>query len=144
MIIPYIKLDPLAQQPQRMSQHAAGFDLSACLETPLSLAPGSWEAIPTGLALEIPVGYEAQIRPRSGLALKFGVTVLNSPGTIDADYRGEVKVILINHGKDKFIVEPNMRIAQIVFAVAIAIEPTEVTELQPTIRDTGGFGHSGH
>ncbi len=144
MIVPFIKLDPSAVIPQRMSEHAAGFDLSACLKSPLTLLPGAWEAIPTGLAMEIPIGFEAQIRPRSGLALKHGITVLNSPGTIDADYRGEIKVILINHGKEAFLIEPGMRIAQMVFATAIVADPLEVTELQPTKRDAGGFGHSGH
>lgn len=144
MIVPFLKLNPLATIPQRMSEHAAGFDLSACLESPITLCPGAWEAIPTGLAMEIPVGFEAQIRPRSGLALKHGITVLNSPGTIDADYRGEIKVILINHGKADFVIEPGMRIAQMVFATAIVAITEEREELRPTTRDTGGFGHSGH
>lgn len=144
MIVPFNKLDPSAVIPQRMSEHAAGFDLSACLSSPLKLLPGAWEAIPTGLAMEIPIGFEAQIRPRSGLALKHGITVLNSPGTIDADYRGEIKVILINHGKEAFLIEPGMRIAQMVFATAIVADPLEVKELQPSKRDAGGFGHSGH
>ena len=128
--------------PTYGSLGAAGMDLAAAEDA--VLLPGEWAAVGTGLFLEIPRGFEGQVRPRSGLALKYGVTVLNAPGTIDADYRGEVRVILINHGKEAFLIEPGMRIAQMVFATAIVADPLEVKELQPTKRDAGGFGHSGH
>ncbi|HRY83306.1 MAG TPA: dUTP diphosphatase [Candidatus Cloacimonadota bacterium] len=144
MKLRYSLLSPLAAAPRRMSEHASGYDLSACLEAPLILQSGSWGLIPTGLSLEIPPGFEAQVRPRSGLAVKHGITVLNSPGTIDADYRGEIKVILINHGSEAFTIEPNMRIAQLVFAQVISTELEASPELSDTMRSDGGFGHTGH
>lgn len=143
MSIRYSLISPLAKAPIRMSEHASGYDLSACLEAPVSLQPQSRSLIPTGLILEIPPGFEAQVRPRSGLAAKHGVTVLNSPGTIDADYRGELQVILINHGSEPFIIEPGMRVAQLVFARVISTELEESTELSETKRSAGGFGHTG-
>jgi dUTP pyrophosphatase len=114
MKIRYQKLHPAAMEPLRMSPDAAGYDLFACLEEPLGLKPGKRIAVPTGIATAIPSGYEAQIRPRSGIALKLGLGVLNSPGTIDADYRGEIKVILINLGEEEIIIQPRMRIPQMI------------------------------
>ncbi len=128
--------------PFYASAGAAGADLRAAVDQDLTLNPGMSLLIPTGLKVEIPLGYEIQIRPRSGLALKHQITVLNSPGTIDADYRGEVGIILINHGKEPFVITPGMRIAQMVLAkVAQALFVEE--ELQTTERAEGGFGHSG-
>lgn len=136
-------LSPRARLPRRETAHAAGYDLAACLEAPLVLAPGKRCLIPTGIALAIPPGMEAQVRPRSGLAIRSGVTALNSPGTIDADYRGEVKVILVNHGEEEFLIEDGMRIAQLVFALVAAPELVPATALGETPRGAGGFGHTG-
>lgn len=123
---------------------AAGLDLRAALpEGPLRLEPGERLLVPTGLVLELPVGTEGQVRPRSGLALRHGVTLLNTPGTIDADYRGEVKVILINHGQRAFTVEHGDRIAQLVVAAVLQAEIVEVAELSETTRGAGGFGSTG-
>ncbi|RMF48648.1 MAG: dUTP diphosphatase [Bacteroidetes bacterium] len=122
---------------------AAGLDLRAHLKEALELAPGEWRAIPTGLYLALPPGYEAQVRPRSGLALHHGITLLNSPGTIDADYRGEVQVVLINLGKQPFRIEPGMRIAQLVVAPVVRVEWQPVETLPDTERGSGGFGHTG-
>lgn len=122
---------------------AAGMDLLAALEGPVVLEPGARDAIPTGLRLAIPVGYEAQIRPRSGWALKAGVTCLNTPGTIDSDYRGEVKVILANLGQAPVTVERGMRIAQIVFAPVTRAVWSPGSALDETARGEGGFGHTG-
>ncbi len=129
--------------PQYMTLHAAGMDLSACLSEDLVLNPGVRALVPTGIAIELPEGYEAQIRPRSGLALKHGVTLVNSPGTIDADYRGEVGVIVINHGEEPFVIKNQERIAQMVFAPFIRAIFEEVVELGETKRGSGGFGHTG-
>ena len=126
-----------------MTLHAAGMDLSACLSEDLVLNPGVRALVPTGIAIELPEGYEAQIRPRSGLALKHGVTLVNSPGTIDADYRGEVGVIVINHGEEPFVIKNQERIAQMVFAPFIRAIFEEVVELGETKRGAGGFGHTG-
>ncbi|WP_249866519.1 dUTP diphosphatase [Paenibacillus konkukensis] len=126
-----------------MSQMASGFDLYAAVEEPATLNPGERALIPTGFSLAMPAELEAQIRPRSGLALKHGITSLNSPGTIDADYRGEVKVLLINHGQEPFVIRRNERIAQMVFQIVPAVELTEVDELSDTERGAGGFGHTG-
>lgn len=122
---------------------ASGADLKAHLSEPLSILPGATALVPTGIKLEIPVGYEVQIRPRSGLALKYGVIVLNTPGTIDADYRGEIRVILINLGSSPFTVEPNMRIAQMVLAPVVQAEFVMQETLTSTLRGEGGFGHTG-
>ncbi len=122
---------------------SAGMDVRANLNEPVSLAPLQRAMIPTGLFLEIPVGYEVQVRPRSGLAAKKGVTVLNTPGTIDADYRGEVNVILVNLSSETFVVEPGERIAQLVLAKHEVIEWEEVSELGSTERGEGGFGSTG-
>jgi len=130
--------------PSRMSEHASGCDICAAVESPVTLAPGKSALIPTGLVFEIPPGYEVQVRPRSGLAAKHGVTVLNTPGTIDADYRGEVKVILINLGSEPFVINHGERIAQAVPAkVAHEIDFAEKDELSETTRGAGGFGHTG-
>jgi dUTP pyrophosphatase len=129
--------------PEYFSADAAGMDLGAALADTRILGPGQYGLIPCGFAMAIPPGFEAQIRPRSGLASKHGVTVLNAPGTIDSDYRGEVKVLLINHGAAPFAVLPGMRIAQLVIAAVsrVAWEPTDM--LPATTRGAGGFGHTG-
>lgn len=129
--------------PEYATAQSAGLDLRAHLAESLLLKPGERALIPTGLRMALPPGWEAQVRPRSGLALKQGITVLNSPGTIDADYRGPVGVILINHGADSFIVEPGERIAQLVFAHFERAVWQPVKELDQTERAEGGFGHSG-
>jgi dUTP pyrophosphatase len=124
---------------------AAGMDLRAAVEeaAPLTLAPGERAAVPTGLAIALPPGFEAQVRPRSGLALKAGVTCLNTPGTIDADYRGEVKVILVNFGQEPFVVRRGERIAQMVVAPVVQATWREVDSLDDTARGAGGFGSTG-
>ncbi len=129
--------------PAYATEHAAGMDLTAAIDKPVILAPGERGLIATGLVIALPPGCEAQIRPRSGLAAKNGVTVLNTPGTIDADYRGEIKVILINHGNDPFTVERGMRIAQMVIARHASIEWEVVGQLAETKRGAGGFGSTG-
>ena len=129
--------------PQYQSLGSAGADICANVDEAVVLPPGRHALIPTGIFLEIPEEYEAQIRPRSGLALKHGITVLNSPGTIDSDYRGEIKIILINLGEEDFIIEKGMRIAQMVFARVFKGEFIQVDKLDATERNEGGFGHSG-
>jgi dUTP pyrophosphatase len=129
--------------PEYATADSAGLDLLAAIGAAITLAPGERALIPSGLAIALPGGYEAQIRPRSGLAYKNGVTVLNSPGTIDADYRGEVGVILINHGAEPFIIERGMRIAQMVIASVVQLSWDEVAELPETVRGAGGFGSTG-
>lgn len=131
--------------PARQSVGAAGFDLAAALAEGevQTIAPGAWALVPCGFALAIPLGFEAQVRPRSGLAAKFGVTVLNAPGTVDADYRGEVKAILVNHGKTPFEIRRGDRIAQMVIAAVPDLALEEVEELEETDRGTGGFGSTG-
>lgn len=143
-----IKLMPLEhavglQLPTYATEKSAGMDLSAALEEALELGPGDRALVPTGLAIELPRDHEAQIRPRSGLALKYGVTVLNAPGTIDADYRGEIKVILINHGKEPFTIERGMRIAQMVVEKFEHVNWDVVKGLDKTDRGEGGFGSTG-
>ena len=123
--------------------HAAAMDLAAGVEVPLTLEPGTVAVVPCGFAVAIPPGFEAQVRPRSGLAARHGVTVLNAPGTIDADYRGEVKVILINLGSDPVTIERGMRIAQLLVAPVPHVTWEEVAELPTTARGAGGFGHTG-
>jgi len=129
--------------PVYATEGAAGADLQANIDADVVIAPGSSKLIPTGLKFEIPVGFEIQIRPRSGLALKHQVTVLNTPGTIDSDYRGEVGVILINHGKTDFVVTPKMRIAQMVVAQVMVAQFEQACELATSQRAAGGFGHTG-
>ena len=129
--------------PQYATEQSAGVDLRANLEAPIELRPLERRLIPTGLFMSLPKGYEAQVRPRSGLAIKKGVTVLNSPGTIDADYRGEICVILVNLSADPFIIEDGERIAQMVIARHEQTEWEQVEVLDETERGAGGFGHSG-
>jgi dUTP pyrophosphatase len=129
--------------PVYQTEHAAGADVHAAVTDPITLAPGQRELIPTGFAYEIPPGHEMQVRPRSGLAFKHGVTVLNAPGTIDADYRGELKVLLINHGPEPFQVKRGERIAQIVVAQIERAELIEVSELNESGRGEGGIGSTG-
>jgi dUTP pyrophosphatase len=132
-----------AQMPEYQSHGASGADLCALMEEPFTLKPGETALIPTGISIELPYGYEAQIRPRSGLAIKHGITLLNSPGTIDSDYRGEIKIIVTNCGKSNFIVTNGMRIAQMVFNKIYRGNFIRVESLSPTDRNDGGFGHSG-
>ena len=131
--------------PAYHSELAAGLDLIAAVpaDAPIRIAPGARALIPTGIALALPAGIEGQVRPRSGLALKHGVTVLNSPGTIDADYRGELQVLLVNAGSEPFVVERGARIAQLVFAAVLRVIVHEVTRLNDTTRAAGGFGSTG-
>lgn len=137
------KLEEGAQLPTYGSEEAAGADIRAYLEEEVHLSPGDSKLIRTGIKVEIPKGFEIQVRPRSGLALKYGVTVLNTPGTIDSDYRGEIGVILINHGKETFVISPNMRIAQLVFAPVYQACYIKEEILNITTRGEGGFGHTG-
>jgi dUTP pyrophosphatase len=129
--------------PAYATAGSAGLDLLAAIDADIELQPGQRTAVPCGISLALPEGYEAQIRPRSGLALTHGVTVLNAPGTIDSDYRGEVKAILINHGQVPFRVAHGMKIAQLVIAHHERAALDEVSELSPTIRGAGGFGSTG-
>jgi len=130
--------------PAYETEHAAGMDLRAAVDAPVVLAPGGGRAaVPTGLAIALPPGYEAQVRPRSGLAARHGVTVLNSPGTVDADYRGEIVVLLINHGEAALTIERGMRVAQLVVAAHASVAWTEVATLAPSARGAGGFGSTG-
>jgi dUTP pyrophosphatase len=130
--------------PAKMTQHSAGFDLYAAPDKPVRIGSRQITVVPCGFAMAIPEGYEAQIRPRSGLASKFGITLVNTPGTIDSDYRGEVMVPLINLGKKPFTVERGMRIAQMLIAPVPKVKIVEVKELDATRRGKGGFGHTGH
>lgn len=129
--------------PRYMTPGASGMDICAALESPLRLKPGKRAAVPTGLHVAVPSGFELQVRPRSGLAARRGVTVLNSPGTIDADYRGEIKVIIINLGQHAFLIRPGDRIAQLVLCPVARAMLVEEEELQATDRSGGGFGHTG-
>ena len=129
--------------PDYMSHGASGLDLLAACAGPVALKPGQRALIPTGISLELPHGIEAQIRPRSGLAMRHGITLLNSPGTIDCDYRGEIQVILINHGEEEFTVTRGMRIAQLVIAAVVKAKLVVADKLSATTRGSGGFGHTG-
>jgi dUTP pyrophosphatase len=131
--------------PAYQSAHSAGLDLLAAVpeDTPLTLAPGQHVMVPTGLTMALPAGFEAQVRPRSGLAARYGVTVLNAPGTIDADYRGEIAVLLINHGSEPFVIRRGERIAQMVIASVTRAELVPATSLAATERGSGGFGSTG-
>jgi dUTP diphosphatase len=129
--------------PAYQSAHAAGLDLMAAVQTPVTLTPGERCLVPCGIAIALPDGFEAQVRPRSGLAARNGVTVLNTPGTIDADYRGEIKVLLINLGNDPVLLHPGDRVAQLVIAPVVRAAIEEVDNLQDTVRGEGGFGHTG-
>lgn len=137
------KLRPDAVVPAYMTEHAAGLDLCAAIDEPIVIAPGERAAISTGLALALPPGFEGQVRPRSGLAKNHGLTVVNSPGTVDCDYRGAVTILLINHGSEPVTIEPNHRIAQLVIAPVVQAELIEVEELDATARGAGGFGSTG-
>ena len=132
-----------SELPDYQTDRAAGMDLRASITNSIVIKPGKSTLVPTGLAMSLPGGYEAQVRPRSGLAAKFGVTVLNSPGTIDSDYRGEVKVILINHGDEPFEINDGDRIAQMVIASVVQATVIAVEELDTTTRGAGGFGSTG-
>lgn len=129
--------------PKYETRGASGMDLRASLEEEITLQPGEYKLIPTGIAISMPEDLEAQVRPRSGLALKYGIGLLNSPGTIDADYRGEIGVILINFGKAPFVVKDGDRIAQLVFSKVVRVEVVEGHDLDKTERGSGGFGHTG-
>lgn len=129
--------------PAYMTTHAAGVDLHAAIDAPIHLQPGARVLVPTGLAIELPDGYEAQIRPRSGLAFKHGISLVNTPGTIDPDYRGEISIIVINHGSETFVINAGERIAQMVIAPFIRAVFAEVDSLTETGRGSGGFGHTG-
>lgn len=129
--------------PEYATEHSAGMDLIAANDQPITIKAGEIQLIPTGIAIALPDSFEAQIRPRSGLAVKHGITVANSPGTIDADYRGEIKVILINLGKDDFVIEKGMRIAQMIITKYERILWEESSTLEETMRGSGGFGSTG-
>lgn len=137
------RLRPDAIVPRYQTADAAGMDLHAALDQPMHVQPGAAVAVPTGLALAIPRGFEGQVRPRSGLARKHAVTLTNSPGTLDADYRGPVEVLLINHGREPFTIQNGDRIAQLVIAPVSRAELVEVEELSATERGAGGFGSTG-
>jgi len=141
--VPIHLLSPHATKPEYATPGAAGLDLAAANGEPLDIACGGTAMVPCGFAVAIPDGFEGQIRPRSGLAIRNGVTVLNAPGTIDSDYRGEVKVLLINHGPAPFRVTMGMRIAQLVVAPVARVTWQPREELPPTARNAGGFGHTG-
>jgi dUTP pyrophosphatase len=129
--------------PQRATPHSAGFDLNAAIDVPVVLAPGVRELVPTGIQIEIPPGFEGQVRPRSGLAVKYGIALLNAPGTVDADYRGEIKVIMINLGEQPFTIRRGDRIAQLIIAPVTMCELEASEELAETFRGSGGFGSTG-
>ena len=143
VLVKVVKNAPRAALPRYESEGAAGMDLSAFLDADVSIPPLGRVKIPTGLKIEIPRGYEGQIRPRSGLAIKKGLTVLNSPGTIDSDYRGDLEIILINLSRDDIIIKDGERIAQLVVAPVCKANPVEVGELGGTARGGGGFGSTG-
>jgi dUTP pyrophosphatase len=142
--IKFKRLLPNATIPRYMTDGAAGMDLAAAIEIPLSIPPGEGTAVGTGFAMELPEGYEAQIRPRSGMVARHGVTVADAPGTIDSDYRGEIIVLLINHGRNPYIVLPGDRIAQLIISPIVRVRMIEeLVELSSTDRGTGGFGSTG-
>jgi dUTP pyrophosphatase len=145
LLVHFVRLRPEAAPPAYQTPGAAGLDLTACPAdgAPIPLPPGARALVQTGLALQIPPGYEGQVRPRSGWALRHGVTVLNSPGTIDSDYRGEVMVLLINLGQEAVTIQPGDRIAQIVFAPVFRALLREADALDDTARGGGGYGHTG-
>ncbi|MCU0415037.1 MAG: dUTP diphosphatase [Ignavibacteriaceae bacterium] len=129
--------------PSYATKGSAGLDIYAALEKPMNIAKGSIEMVPTNISVEIPKGYEIQVRPRSGIAAKHGIGILNSPGTIDSDYRGEIKIIIINLGKEDFVIQPAERIAQLVLSKVYTAKFIESDELNNTSRGEGGFGHTG-
>ena len=130
--------------PKYMSEHASGMDVCAAVDQDVIMAPGERKLVPTGFSIALPPGYEAQMRPRSGLAVKHGIGMVNAPGTIDADYRGEVRIILINLGDEPFTIKRGMRIAQMIIQQVPRCELIEVDDLDETHRNDGGFGHTGH
>ncbi len=141
-----IKRDPAARDlalPRYMSEGAAGFDLCAAVDSDIVLHPGEIKLISTGISMSIPVGYEGQVRPRSGLALKHGITMVNTPGTIDSDYRGIISLILTNLGKEPYTVKRGARLAQMVIQTVVRAEIEEVDGLEDSVRSAGGFGHTG-
>lgn len=146
-MVPVVKIQRVRKSslpmPRYQSEHAAGIDLMADIDAPMTIAPMARAAVPTGVAFEIPLGFEGQVRPRSGRALAEGLTLINSPGTIDADYRGEVKVLVVNLGNRPIIVARGERIAQLVIAPVARAQLTEVEELGASARGDGGFGHTG-
>lgn len=142
-IIKFLRLKPDVIIPEYQTEHAAAMDVHACLDEPRTLAPMERALIPTGFAMELPIGYEAQIRARSGLSIKNGITMVNGLGTIDADYRGEVGVLIINLGNEPFVIEPGMRIAQMLIAKYEHVSWEEVETLTVTDRGAGGFGSTG-
>lgn len=143
MITVKIQIQDRTLIPHYQTDGSAGADLHASIQQPVIIPPGGILLVPTGIIMEIPEGFEGQIRPRSGLALNHGITLLNSPGTIDSDYRGEIKIIMINLSTEPFTITPAMRIAQIVFNQISRAEFIETSQLNITMRNSGGFGHSG-
>ncbi len=137
------KLNPKAELPKYKTEGSSGMDLMALIENPIKIKPQNSALIPTGLSIAIPKETEIQIRPRSGLAAKSSISILNTPGTIDSDYRGEIKIILFNHGKEEFTVKNNDRIAQMILMPVLKAEFKEVEELPKTVRGSGGFGSTG-
>ena len=137
------KLNPKVQLPTYKTKGSSGMDLMAFIESPIEILPNTSTLIPTGISVAIPNDFEIQIRPRSGLAIKFNISVLNTPGTIDSDYRGEIKIILFNHGNQKFIVKNNDRVAQMVLVPILKVNFEEVDNLPDTLRGSGGFGSTG-
>jgi dUTP pyrophosphatase len=137
------RVRPDAQLPKYMTDGAAGMDLAASVDGEVTIAPGARQLVGTGVAIALPRGFEAQVRPRSGLAYKHGVTVLNAPGTVDEDYRGEIKVLLVNHGQEPFVVRAGERIAQLVIAPVARVRLDEEATLDETVRGAGGYGHTG-
>ena len=137
------KLRPEAKLPEYQTEHAAAMDVHACLDTPMTLQPLERAMVPTGLAFELPEGTELQVRARSGLSIKHGLTLVNGIGTIDADYRGELNVLMINLGQEPFVIEPDMRIAQVLVSRYEKVEWNEVNEIGETERGSGGFGSTG-
>lgn len=143
MRVRFRRLRASAVLPRYMTVQAAGMDLTCAADEAITLSPGERTGLPTGWAMELPPGYEGQVRPRSGLAIKAGVTVVNAPGTIDSDYRGEVVVLLVNLGREPQTIRPGDRIAQLVVAPVVQAEIEEAAELSDTVRGAGGFGHTG-
>ena len=137
------KLDPKVQLPSYKTKGSSGMDLTAFIKDPIKISPNASALIPTGISVAIPDNLEIQIRPRSGLAAKLNIGVLNTPGTIDSDYRGEIKIILFNHGNKEFVVKKNDRIAQMVLLPILKVDFEEVDNLPDTVRGTGGFGSTG-
>lgn len=144
MKIKITTIRPHVEYPRYQTEQAAGMDILACIDAPVSLAPHERAIIPTGFAIALPPGYEAQIRARSGMAATYGIVPANGVGTIDADYRGEIGVILLNTSNDVFVVEPGMRIAQLVIAKYETVEWEDVSSLDETLRGEGGYGSTGH